>query len=110
MSRRYRVDPDRIYLMGHSMGGYGTNNLATHHPDLFAAVAPAEGTDSADLHANLRNTPWFEMTAEEDLDTPGPEGEGDVRLAVRGRVRRHPARLPARRSTSTPRSTTPSRA
>ncbi len=69
VSRRYRVDPDRIYLMGHSMGGYGTNNLATHHPDLFAAVAPAEGTDSADLHANLRNTPWFEMTAEEDLDT-----------------------------------------
>ncbi len=69
VSRRYRVDPDRIYLMGHSMGGYGTNNLATHHPDLFAAVAPAEGTDSADLSANLRNTPWLEMTAEEDLDT-----------------------------------------
>ena len=71
VSRRYRVDPDRIYLMGHSMGGYGTNNVAMHHPDLFAAVAPAEGTDSADLHANLRNTPWFEMTAEEDLDTQG---------------------------------------
>ena len=69
VSRRYRVDPDRIYLMGHSMGGYGTNNLATHHPDLFAAVAPAQGTDSADLSANLRNTPWFEMTSDEDLDT-----------------------------------------
>lgn len=71
VSRHYRVDPDRIYLMGHSMGGYGTNNVAMHHPDLFAAVAPAEGTDSADLHANLRNTPWFEMTAEEDLDSQG---------------------------------------
>jgi predicted esterase len=66
--RRYRVDPDRIYLMGHSMGGYGTNNVAMHHPDLFAAVAPAEGTGSPELHANLRNTPWFMMTAEEDLD------------------------------------------
>ena len=71
VSRRYRVDPDRIFLMGHSMGGYGTNNVAMHHPDLFAAVAPAEGTDSADLHGNLRNTPWFEMTAEEDLDAQG---------------------------------------
>jgi pimeloyl-ACP methyl ester carboxylesterase len=71
VSKHYRVDPDRIYLMGHSMGGYGTNNIAMHHPDLFAAVAPAEGTDSADLHANLRNTPWFEMTAEEDLDSMG---------------------------------------
>jgi pimeloyl-ACP methyl ester carboxylesterase len=68
VSRRYHVDPDRIYLMGHSMGGYGTNNVGTHHPDLFAAIAPAEGTDSADLYANLRDLPWFEMTADEDLD------------------------------------------
>jgi poly(3-hydroxybutyrate) depolymerase len=64
----YRVDRNRIYLMGHSMGGYGTNNVATHHPDLFAAVAPAEGTASPDLHANLRNVPWFQISADEDLD------------------------------------------
>lgn len=68
VERHYRVDPSRIYLMGHSMGGYGTNNVATHHPDLFAAVAPAEGTDSIDLHANLRDVPWFEISAQEDLD------------------------------------------
>ena len=69
----YNVDPDRVYLMGHSMGGYGTNNVATHHPDLFAAVAPAEGTASADLSSNLRNVPWFEISADEDLDTGGAE-------------------------------------
>jgi pimeloyl-ACP methyl ester carboxylesterase len=68
VERHYKVDRSRIYLMGHSMGGYGTNNIATHHPDLFAAVAPAEGTDSIDLAANLRNVPWFETSAEEDLD------------------------------------------
>ena len=68
VARHYRVDPDRIYLMGHSMGGYGTNNVAAHHPDLFAAVAPAEGTASTDLHANLRHVPWLMMTADEDLD------------------------------------------
>jgi predicted esterase len=68
VSKRYRVDADRIYLMGHSMGGYGTNNVGMHHPDVFAALAPAEGTGSPELHANLRNTPWFMMTAEEDLD------------------------------------------
>ena len=37
---KYRIDNDRIYLMGHSMGGYGTNNVATHHPDLFAVALP----------------------------------------------------------------------
>jgi predicted esterase len=64
----YRVDRNRVYLMGHSMGGYGTNNVATHHPDLFAAVAPAQGTASEDLHGNLRNVPWFEISSDEDLD------------------------------------------
>jgi pimeloyl-ACP methyl ester carboxylesterase len=68
VERHYNVDRSRIYLIGHSMGGYGTNNVSTHHPDLFAAVAPAEGTDSIELAANLRNVPWFETSAEEDLD------------------------------------------
>ncbi|MFN7923200.1 MAG: 5'-nucleotidase C-terminal domain-containing protein [Bryobacteraceae bacterium] len=38
--KRYRIDEDRIYLTGHSMGGTGAAYLAMHHPDLFAAVAP----------------------------------------------------------------------
>ncbi|MBM3795118.1 MAG: hypothetical protein FJW31_13850 [Acidobacteria bacterium] len=37
---RYRVNPDRIYLTGHSMGRTGAAYLALRHPDLFAAVAP----------------------------------------------------------------------
>jgi len=36
----YNIDPDRIYLTGLSMGGYGTIKLASRHPDLFAAIAP----------------------------------------------------------------------
>lgn len=36
----YAVDPDRIYLTGLSMGGYGTWHLATAYPDRFAAVVP----------------------------------------------------------------------
>lgn len=73
--RTYRVDPDRIYLMGHSMGGYGTNNVAARHPGLFAAVAPAQGTDAIPLAANLRHVPWFEISSEQDLDA----GAADAR-------------------------------
>jgi poly(3-hydroxybutyrate) depolymerase len=38
--KEYTIDPDRIYLLGHSMGGGGTWHLAMKHPDLFAALAP----------------------------------------------------------------------
>ena len=39
----YRVDRNRIYLTGLSMGGYGTWSLATSRPDLFAAAVPICG-------------------------------------------------------------------
>lgn len=38
------VDRDRIYMMGHSMGGHGTNILVQIEPDYFAAIAPSAGT------------------------------------------------------------------
>jgi predicted esterase len=40
---RYPIDPDRVYLTGHSMGGHGTWYLGTLYPSLFAAVAPSAG-------------------------------------------------------------------
>jgi predicted peptidase len=39
----YSIDPDRIYLTGLSMGGYGTWSLAAHCPKKFAAIAPICG-------------------------------------------------------------------
>jgi poly(3-hydroxybutyrate) depolymerase len=40
---RFRVDPDRLYLTGMSMGGAGTWTIAAHNPGLFAAIAPVFG-------------------------------------------------------------------
>jgi len=40
---KYRIDKDRIYLTGLSMGGYGTWDLATNYPHWFAAIAPICG-------------------------------------------------------------------
>jgi poly(3-hydroxybutyrate) depolymerase len=36
----YNIDPDRTYLMGHSMGGGGTFHIAIKHPEYWAALAP----------------------------------------------------------------------
>lgn len=43
LRRDYNIDPDRIYMTGHSMGGYGTWSVAMSHPDVFAALAPVAG-------------------------------------------------------------------
>ncbi|MFW5692188.1 MAG: prolyl oligopeptidase family serine peptidase, partial [Chloroflexota bacterium] len=40
---QHNVDPDRVYLTGLSMGGFGTWDLARLHPDRFAAIAPICG-------------------------------------------------------------------
>jgi len=38
--KEFNIDPDRIYLMGHSMGGGGTWHLGIKYPDIWAALAP----------------------------------------------------------------------
>ncbi len=37
------IDPDRVYVMGLSMGGMGTFEIVARRPDLFAAAAPICG-------------------------------------------------------------------
>ena len=37
------VDPGRIYLTGHSMGGHGVYHIGSLFPDRFAAIGPSAG-------------------------------------------------------------------
>jgi predicted peptidase len=41
--RDFNGDPDRIYVTGNSMGGFGTYYLAARYPGQFAALAPICG-------------------------------------------------------------------
>lgn len=43
VQKENNIDPNRIYLTGLSMGGWGAWNLAFAHPDMFAAVVPIAG-------------------------------------------------------------------
>lgn len=42
--RRYHIDPDRVFLMGHSMGGFGAYHQVQRQPDRFAAVIASAGS------------------------------------------------------------------
>ena len=39
----YNIDPNRTYLMGHSVGGFGTWWLGQKYADMWAAIAPMSG-------------------------------------------------------------------
>ncbi len=68
--RAYRIDPRRIYLMGHSMGAYATWRLAAAHPDLFAAIGPiAGGGDPAGM-IKLRDVPQYVVHGVLDVTVP----------------------------------------
>jgi predicted esterase len=54
MQKYYKIDPKRIFLAGHSMGGSGTWNLGLEYRDRFAALAPMAGARTlSDLDAKL---------------------------------------------------------
>ncbi len=57
------VDEDRVSLMGDSMGGWGTWQVATRHPELFAAIAPVFG--GADYHSQLDEAVLQKLTPAE---------------------------------------------
>lgn len=50
---KYRIDTNRVYLTGFSLGGAGTWYTAAKYPDKFAAIAPMSGfTSHMDYIAN----------------------------------------------------------
>lgn len=65
-----RVDPDRVYLTGLSMGGYGAWSLAMDRPFLFAAVAPMCGGGDARRVGRLRKVPVWAFHGARDPVVP----------------------------------------
>jgi len=61
----YRVDQNRIYLMGHSMGGSGSYSLANEYYDkkkqLFAGIVRMAGQSQAELQKEIadKTSVWY---------------------------------------------------
>ncbi|MCK9618603.1 MAG: prolyl oligopeptidase family serine peptidase [Lentimicrobiaceae bacterium] len=66
--RRYRIDSNRVYLTGLSMGGFGTWEFAIKRPGRFAAIAPVCGGGDTIHIEKLKNVPvWAFHGAKDDV-------------------------------------------
>jgi predicted peptidase len=70
LTNSLKVDADRVYLTGLSMGGFGSWRLAADHPELFAAVVPICGGGNPADADKLKNLPIWVWHGEADPTVP----------------------------------------
>jgi predicted peptidase len=90
---KMNIDPERIYVTGLSMGGYGTWSLVAAHPERFAAAVPiCGGGDPEKMASALSHVPIWAFHGAKDPIVPLAAGQamvdavkragGDVRFTV----------------------------
>ena len=80
------VDADRIYVVGLSMGGFGTWDIISRYPDLFAAAVPICGGGPSDMIDVLKYIPiyTFHGTADGAVPYSGTEDMYNSIIAAGG--------------------------
>jgi len=70
-----KVDKDRVYVTGLSMGGFGTWRLASDAPDRFAAIAPICGGGEPEWAKELAKLPIWVFHGDRDAVVPAERSE-----------------------------------
>jgi predicted peptidase len=67
---KYKVDQDRIYITGLSMGGFGTWTMAAYTPRRFAAIVPICGGGDLVMTRTLAHMPIWAFHGAKDPTVP----------------------------------------
>jgi predicted peptidase len=70
LSREFAIDRDRMYLTGQSLGGFGTWDIITKRPGLFAAAVPVCGEGTPSRAASARDVPIWAFHGARDEAVP----------------------------------------
>lgn len=70
VEQNYNVDPTRLYVLGMSLGGYGTIDFAATYPDKTAAAIALCGGSTLRNVEGLRDVPLWIMHGTADKDVP----------------------------------------
>jgi predicted peptidase len=83
------IDPQRVYLTGFSMGGFGTWDLAAQRPEWFAAIVPVCGGGDPGTASKLVGLPVRAVHGGQDQVIPPVESQRmvDAVTAAGGQAR-----------------------
>jgi len=73
LKTEFSIDPKRVYISGQSNGGFGTWDMISKHPELFAAAIPLCGGGNPALASNLVFMPIWAFHGEKDDVIPVAE-------------------------------------
>lgn len=76
------LDRNRIYVSGVSLGGYGSWQLISVHPEMFAAAVPVCGAGDPKLAANVADIPVWAFHGAKDRNVP-VSGSRDMIAAIK---------------------------
>ena len=80
------IDPDRVYLAGYSMGGYGTFHILAQEPKLFAAGVPIAGGGNPGTASNFKKVPVWVFHGAKDPTVPVSQSQGMVEALKKERA------------------------
>jgi predicted peptidase len=92
VQEKHRVDPDRVYVTGLSMGGFGAWSLAAYAAEQIAAIAPICGGGEPVWAGRLTRVPVWAFHGAADTVVPKQRSQemadaikrrgGDVKLTI----------------------------
>ena len=77
-----KIDKNRVYVSGISMGGYGTWEIIARNPELFAAAVPLCGAGIPSKAAELKDMAIWAFHGEADYTVP-VSGTRDMENAIK---------------------------
>jgi len=81
MQSQFNIDPDRVFLLGHSMGGFGAYQHIQVQPDRFATVLVHAGSWYTAYWPVIRGTPLWIVHGVRDSEPGGRPHYTDIAFA-----------------------------
>ncbi len=82
LPREFGIDPDRVYLIGQSLGGYGTWDIVSKRPEMFAAAVPLCGAGDSSRVVDAKNVAIWAFHGAKDMTVP-VSGSRDMVAALK---------------------------